>query len=104
MMRRLLMGLVLVAAATATQAQLRAIPPEAKRGYLSHVQGMTVELNGQRVDLAAGAQIRDARNLVVVPTAVPAGSLVKYLLSADKKLQRVWILSPQEAAQPDPVR
>jgi len=68
------------------------------------VQGMTMELNGARIDLSAGAQIRDGRNMIVVPTAVPRGILVKYQLSTDKKLDRVWILSPQEAAQPDLAR
>ena len=93
-----------MACAFAAQAQLRSLPPEAKRGTLSHVQGMTMELNGQRVDLAAGGQIRDSRNMIVLPTTVPRGVLVKYQLGMDGKLNRVWILSPQEAAQPDPQR
>jgi hypothetical protein len=28
--------------------------------------------------------------------------VVKYLLDGQGRLSRVWILSPQEAAQPDP--
>jgi|SRR6188474_1872846 hypothetical protein len=103
MLRCLLLALA-IATAGAAQAQLRSIPADAKRGTLSHVQGMTMELNGARIDLSAGAQIRDGRNMIVVPTAVPRGILVKYQLSTDKKLDRVWILSPQEAAQPDLAR
>jgi tRNA-2-methylthio-N6-dimethylallyladenosine synthase len=50
----------------------------------------------------AGAQIRDGRNMIVVPHAVPRGSLVKYHARHQGRSGRVWILSPQEAAQPDP--
>ena len=103
-MLRCLLLVLAIATAGAAQAQLRSIPADAKRGTLSHVQGMTMELNGTRIDLSAGAQIRDGRNMIVVPTAVPRGILVKYQLSTDKKLDRVWILSPQEAAQPDLAR
>lgn len=94
----------MAAAAATALAQLRSLPPDAKRGTLSHVQGMTMELNGARVELAAGAQIRDANNMVVLPTAMPRGALVKYQIGADRKLYRAWILTPQEAAQPDLTR
>ena len=102
MIRSALLTLVFALLAGAAQAQFRSIPAEARRGTLSHVQGMTVEIDGKRVELAAGAQIRDGRNLVVLPAAVPAGILVKYMLGSDGKMARTWILSPQEAAQPDP--
>ena len=99
-----------LAAATAlvrsfpAQAQFRTVPAEAKRGVMSHVQEMTVELNGKTVQLAPGAQIRDGRNMAILPTAVPPGVVVKYLLDGMGQVARVWILSPQEAAQPDPVK
>ena len=87
--------------AFAAQAQLRTIPAEAKRASLSHVQGMTVEIDGKKTVLAAGAQIRDANNMIVLPAALPAGVLVKYMPDAQGQVWRIWILSPQEAAQPD---
>jgi hypothetical protein len=99
---RLLAVLLLACAAGAAQAQLRTIPPDTKRATMSHVQGMTVLLSGRQAELAAGAQIRDGNNMIVLPTALPAGVLVKYQLGADGKVVRVWILTPQEAAQPDP--
>ena len=98
----LLAALAFALAAGSAQAQFRTIDPDAKRGVMSFVQGMTVEIDGKRTELAAGAQIRDGRNMIVVPTAVPPGVLVKYLLDDAGHLTRVWILSPQEAAQPDP--
>ena len=109
-MRRRFLFLIAFAAATALApsfpavAQLRTIPADAKRGTLSHVEGMTVELDGKRAQLAAGAQIRDGSNMIVVPTMLPKDVLVKYQLDTQGQVGRVWILSPQEAAQPDPVK
>jgi hypothetical protein len=102
MIRILLATLLFSCAAFAAQAQLRTIPAEAKRAKMSHVQGMTVELNGKRTELAAGAQIRDSNNMIVLPAALPADSLVKYVPDLHGQVWRIWILSPQEAAQPDP--
>ena len=102
-MIRILLATVLFSfTAFAAQAQLRTIPAEAKRANLSHVQGMTVEIDGKQTVLAAGAQIRDANNMIVLPTALPAGVLVKIKPDMQGQPWRIWILSPQEAAQPDP--
>ena len=102
MIRILSAALLFAIAAGAAQAQLRTIPPAAKRATMSHIQGMTVEIDGQRTELAAGAQIRDIDNRIVLPATLPAGVLVKYILDAHGQVWRIWILSPQEAAQPDP--
>jgi hypothetical protein len=83
-------------------AQSRPIPAAAKRGEIRHVQAMLVEINGKRMMLAPGAQIRNASNLIIVPSAVPPGAYVKYLLDAQGMVSRVWILTRQEAAAPDP--
>ncbi|MBC7803662.1 MAG: hypothetical protein H7Y16_07275 [Candidatus Parcubacteria bacterium] len=102
MIRIAIVALGLAFAAGAAQAQFRVIPAEAKRATLKHVEGMTVELSGKRTQLAAGAQIRDGRNMIVVPTAVPPDVLVKYMPDSQGQVSRIWILSPQEAAAPDP--
>jgi hypothetical protein len=96
-----LLALVLLLCAAPALAQLRHIPAEAKRGQIRHVQGMVVEINGREQRLSPGAQIRDASNFIIVPTALPEGSIVKYLLDANEMVQRVWVLTPQEAAQQD---
>ena len=100
--RRLFAALILSLVAAAAQAQLRAIPAEARRGEMRHVQDMIVEVDGKRARLAPGAQIRDAANMIVLPAALPADSAVKYTLDANGMLQRVWIMTPQERAQRDP--
>ena len=100
-MTRLFLALFLALPLLA-QAQFRTIPADAKRGEIRHAVQMDVEINGKKMRLSAGAQIRDAANLIVLPTALPAGAKVKYQLDSQDMVHRVWILSPQEIAQPDP--
>ena|SRR5689334_13368080 len=100
-MMRSLVFLVALALATAALAQLRTIPADAKRGQIRSTGQMGVEINGKQTQLSAGAQVRDASNMIIVPTAIPAGAKVKYLLDPQGQVFRVWILSPQEEAQRD---
>ncbi|MBM3352249.1 MAG: hypothetical protein FJY51_03195 [Betaproteobacteria bacterium] len=50
----------------------------------------------------AGAQIREANNRTALPTLPPPDTRVKSLPQATGNLQRIWILSRQEIARPDP--
>lgn len=102
MIRAAALAVLLVFSAGAALAQFRHIPPASKRGTIQHVAGMQVSIDGTTMQLAAGAQIRDANNLIVIPTALPPGTLVKYTVDAAGNVFRVWILSAQEATQPDP--
>ena len=86
--------------AAGAHAQTRNIPEQAKDGAITHLQDMIVSINGVAVRLAPGAQIRDQENRLVVPTAVPPGSQVKYLLDQSGFVRQVWILTPEEARQP----
>ena len=86
--------------AGSAHAQARNIPERAKGGAITHLQGMIVSIDGVTVRLAPGVQIRDQDNRLVVPTALPAGSQVKYLLDQDGFVRQVWILTPEEARQP----
>jgi hypothetical protein len=96
-MKRLLLYLTLFACAAAAHGQLRSIPKEAPRGTIRHVQEMIVDIDGTQRRLAQGAQIRDAGNRIVVPTAIPAGTLVRYELDKDGLVLGVWFLTPEEA-------
>jgi hypothetical protein len=96
-------ALCLLAALPGTApAQTRDIPAQAQRGVMSHLQGMLVEIDGKQVLLAPGAQIRDAANRGIVPSAVPPGAPIRYLRDAQGSPFRIWLLSPREAAQPGP--
>jgi hypothetical protein len=92
-------ALIALLFAAAAAAQLRTIPQDAKRAKLSYVQERIVELDGKREMLAPGAQIRDASNRIVVPSALPANALVKYRRDPNGAVHEVWILTPNEAAQ-----
>lgn len=74
------------------------IPDGAKRAEMRHVHDMLVEIDGKRELLAPGAQIRDAANRLVVPTAVPRATPVRYVRDGQGRVRQVWILSPNEAA------
>ena len=98
---RIFAALILLSFATLASAQLRTVPPEARRGTVSHVQDLLIELDGKPGRLSPGAQIRDTSNRLVLPVALPPKSDVKYLLDGAGNLHRVWILSAQESAQAD---
>ena len=88
---------LLLLAAPLASAQVRSIPEDARVGEIRHLQEMVVEIDGAPQQLAPGAQIRDASNRIVLPTAIPPGTRVKYLVDAAGQVQKVWILTPEEA-------
>jgi hypothetical protein len=100
-MRRFLVLLAFAGLSTAATAQLRTIPQEAKRGEIRHLQDMLVEIDGKQQRLSPGAQIRDPDNRLLVPTALPERSDVRYLFDGAGMVHRVWILTPREKAQAD---
>jgi hypothetical protein len=100
-MPRALAFLFLLALPAVAYAQLRTLPKDAERGEVRHLQGMTIAIDGTERRLAPGAQVRDASNLIIVPSAIPAGALAKYLVDGEGLVRQVWLLTPQEAAQPD---
>jgi len=102
MIRRLVFALVLAFAVAGAQAQFRSLPADAKRATLNRIEGPIATIDGKNLRLSPGAQIRDGHNMIIVPTAVPQNLLVKYLLDGQGQIFRIWILSPAEAAQPDP--
>lgn len=93
--RALLVCLCLLAAGA--HAQLRTIPEQAKDGQIRHLQDMIVSIDGVAVRLAPGVQIRDRDNRLMLPTAIPAGAQVRYLLDPDGQVRQVWVLTPDEA-------
>jgi hypothetical protein len=104
MIKRIAAVVLLTGCAGAAVAQTRPIPHDAVRGEMRHVEDMIVEIDGAHQRLAPGAQIRDTANRVLLPVALPSGTLVKYVVDGAGMIHRVWILTPEEAAQPDPRR
>jgi len=98
-MRRPLAAALILCLAALAHAQLRVLPADARLGTIRHLQEMVVRIDGQQAVLARGAQVRDAHNRILVPAAIPAGSLIKYTLNAQGEVSAVWILSAQEAGR-----
>jgi len=93
----LLPALLLGAPARAQQID----PAFIARGYLQSVQGMTVTMDGNALQLAAGGIIRNQKNLIVVPTAIPSGGAwVDYVLDKNGQIFRAWMLTADELSQP----
>jgi len=80
----------------------RTIPANAQRGEIRQIEGMLVEINGTRVLLPPGVQIRDTANRGIVPTAIPPGAQIRYLVNQQGVPTRIWLLTPEEAAKPAP--
>jgi hypothetical protein len=98
--RALFLSIALACVQTAL-AQARSIPADAQRGYLKHERGSQVFLDGAAARLAPGATIRDQRNLIIVPAAMPPeGAWADYVRDANGQIFRVWLLSPEEQARP----
>jgi len=98
-MKRSLVAVVILCLAGLAHAQLRSMPADAKRGHIRHLQEMVVLIDGRQAQLARGAQVRDAHNRILVPAAIPPGSLVKYTVNAQGQVSAVWILTAYEAGR-----
>ncbi|MFM9888017.1 MAG: hypothetical protein ACKVQT_33745 [Burkholderiales bacterium] len=99
-------GLLAVAAVvlinlTALAQGVRAIPSEAVRGTVTHLSAFLVEVNGVPTQLSANVRIWSTDNLLIVPSALPPRSLVKYQLDNNRQVERMWVLTKAEADQPD---
>ena len=97
--------LVLVLAVVASCASDRSydrgqrhFPQNALRGAIVFGEAPDILLNGDAARLAPGARIRDANNLMVVPSGLlGARALVHYTVDTSGLVKDVWILTPGEA-------
>jgi len=81
---------------------LRTIPADAPATIMTVNVDGTVVLGKKVVALSPGAQIRDAENRIVVPASLTGTYRVRVQLNAEGQLNRAWILTGEEAAQPAP--
>ena len=83
-------------------AQLRTIPPNAKRATVGQPQVLPmVELSGKVVRLAPGGVIYDENNRMIVHNALPPGADVAVTPAIGGDIARIYILTPFERAQFD---
>ena len=91
----------LLSAPAIAQMRVPPIPADSQRGVIRHLKEMAVAVDDKPVQLAAGAQVRDQQNLIIVPMAIPrSGAWADYVLNKEGEVYRVWLLSPQELALP----
>ena len=81
---------------------LRTIPVEAQRAEMFPPHDGRVVIGGRDMRLSAATQIRSSQNLLVVPASLQEAVLVRYTTDGSGYVHRIWILSAEEAARPDP--
>ncbi|GAC1417818.1 MAG: hypothetical protein NVSMB6_20000 [Burkholderiaceae bacterium] len=104
--RRLLVIALLTAAfGTLTASPLalafeRSFPPHAKRGVMRPDLFPAIVIDGKPRILTTGARIWNADNLIQMPASLLQKSMiVNYTEDDTFHIDRVWILSAEEAAQ-----
>lgn len=85
-----------------TAGVFRTIPVDAPRAEMYPPQGGFVLLDGTAVPMAAGAQIRDQSNRVVMPASLFDKQLVRFKTDPAGQVSQVWILTPEEREFPAP--
>jgi hypothetical protein len=79
-------------------AVVRALPQEAKKGVLTPPLAGSARIDGNTLPLAPGLQVRNERNLIVMPGTLQQPVSVRYQTDQVGAVFRVWVLTPQEAA------
>ena len=101
--QRLLIGLILSSTALSASAFERPFPDIAKRGTMSPGEHPAIIIDGKVRHLSAGGRIWNTDNLIQMPSSFPKGSyVVNYTESFQGDIDRIWILSREEAKKPAP--
>ncbi|MCP5268125.1 MAG: hypothetical protein H6943_03690 [Zoogloeaceae bacterium] len=79
----------------------RVFPEGTKKGELAPVDGlMEVIIDSKTYVRAPGMQIRNQRNMIVMPGTIRAETPVRYQLDSSGAVFRVWLLTRTEIAAP----
>ena len=93
-----------LASSLAIAALPRPIPDDAVKAKMRFSPAGVVQVKGEALRLSPGAQIRDTSNRIVLPSHISGEYTVRMLLDKGGQVHRVWILTPEEAAMPEPKR
>lgn len=74
----------------------RSFPADTRVGVFEILAYPDAAIDGKPVRLAAGSQIRNRSNLIVLPTTVVGQVAVRYRLDPSGQLSRVWVLTSAE--------
>ena len=79
----------------------RPFPDGTLRGEMEPMTGLgQVTISGVTYTRAPGMQIRNERNMIVIPTAIQSTVPVRFRLDTMGNVFRVWIMTPAEIAAP----
>lgn len=91
---------VLVGNVHAQLSRLFPIPPSnSKLGELTAIDYPKIEISGKLLQLGAGGQIRGTDNRIVLPSLLSEFGPVLYWIGPTGDVQRIWLLTTEEAAQ-----
>jgi hypothetical protein len=97
--------LALPALADAPESAPRPFPPSAKRGKMTFGYGPDIAIDGKPRQLSPAARIFNDANLTVVPGSLrDKDIIVNYTEGLDGDVDRVWLLTREEARMPLPKR
>ena len=80
----------------------RPFPAAAKKVDMVFSGSAQVSVGGDARLLSPGAQIRDTSNRIVLHSYIKGEYTVRALIDNNGQVHRVWILTPEEIAVPDP--
>lgn len=80
---------------------VRMLPEESKFGEMLPPAQWQVQINGQTYPLSPGVQIRNELNMIILPTMVQTPVKVRFTTDFSGAVHRVWILSTEEAREPE---
>ena len=100
-LRPFIIGFTVAIAALPALAGDRPFPQNARRGTMTPANYPEIVIDGQPRQLAPGARIWNTDNLIEMPAALRGSDLaVNYTEDPQGAVDRVWILSPEEASEP----
>lgn len=100
---RFLIGLILSSVSFSALAFERPFPATAKRGTMAPAVYPTIVIDGATKRLSAGGRIWNTDNLIQMPATLRSGDyVVNYTETLQGDIDRLWILTPQEAEKPAP--
>jgi hypothetical protein len=100
MVRCLVPALALCALALPAAAQMqRNFPQDALRGDITIGLPPAITVNGRSAQLAPGARIRDANNMLALSASIAGARFTAhYTIDTGGQVKDVWILRPDELA------
>lgn len=93
-------GLAMLAATPAALAFDRPFPPTAKRGVMRPDLFPAIIIDGRPRIMTPAARIWNTENMIEMPASLPVKNVaVNYTENDAMEIERVWILSDEEARQ-----